>query len=211
MAEVEIFGPNFSTFVRSVMLACEEKGIPYRQHMEADGVPVGMHSAPHMKLHPFGKVPVLLHRGQTLCETTAILRYLEALCPDRPLQPSDPWARAQLDQWCSFVSLYLDQALIRRYLLEFVFPKGEGGVVREDRVERALPEVHKMLKFIESQLDGKSYLLGDELTMVDLLLLPMLDYLLKWPQTQAVAQAYPNIVSYTELLRQRPSAQKILV
>jgi len=211
MSDVEIFGPAFSTFVRSVMLACEEKGIPYRQHMEAEGMPVAMRSDAHMKLHPFGKVPVLLHNGQSLCETTSILRYLEARYPDNPLQPSDPWARAQLDQWCSFITVYVDQALIRRYLLEFVFPKGDGGSVREDRVERALPEVNKMLSFIESQLEGHTCLLGDELTLADLLLLPMVDYLLKWPQTQQTTQAYPNIVRYTESLRQRPSAQKVLV
>ncbi|MFW1678252.1 glutathione S-transferase family protein [Pontibacter sp. JAM-7] len=210
MNKVEIFGPGFSTFVRTLMLACEEKSIPYRQHMEWQGEPVAMHSDSHFQLHPFGKVPVLIDDGRVLTETCSILRYLEAVYPQHPLQPADAFDRALLDQWCGYISGYVDQALIRRYLLEFVFPKGEGGTVREDRVERALPGLHEVLAMLEKQLADQPFLMGDTLTLADLLLLPMLDYLLAMPQSRELMLGYSALVSYTERLRQRPSAQLVL-
>ena len=112
MADVQVVGPSFSTFVRSVLLACEEKGISYRCGMEYDGQPLAMHSEQHLHLHPFGKVPILLHRGQVICETATILRYLERVFPAQPLQPESADGRAQVDQWCSFIGQYCDQQIV---------------------------------------------------------------------------------------------------
>jgi len=68
-SDIQIFGPTFSTFVRTVMLCCDEKGFSYHVGLSWDGLDVGFKSAAHQALHPWGRVPVIKHQGQTLYET----------------------------------------------------------------------------------------------------------------------------------------------
>lgn len=211
VASVHILGPQFSTFVRSVQYCCEEKGIAYTLGMVADGEPVALRSPAHLALHPFGKIPVLLHGERRLYESVAICRYLDATFDGPALQPEDTWQRAQVDQWCAVLAGYVDRALVRRYLLEFVFPKGAEGRVREAEVAAATPEVGRMLALLEAQLDDRAYLLGERLTLADTLLAPMLDYLANLPQAAPLLAPHPALVAYLERLRERPAGRRVLV
>lgn len=208
---VHIVGPQFSTFVRSVQLCCEEKGIPYTLGAETDGRPLVMHSSEHFALHPFGKVPILLHGERRLIETPSICRYLDAAFDGPALQPEDPWLRAQVDQWTGVLALYVDQALVRRYLLEFVFPKGVHGAVREDAVAAAQPEVVRLLGLLEQQLAQGDYLVGDDFTIADAIAAPMLDYLADMPAAKDLLAETPRLMAYIARLRARPAAARVLV
>lgn len=209
--QVHIFGPQFSTFVRSVQLCCEEKGITYTVGTSCDGKRVEFHGAEHFELHPLGKVPVLFHGEHRLYETPAICRYLDAVFGGPTLQPDEPWPRALVDQWCNVLAIYADDALIRRYLLEFAFPKGEGGRVRMDKVEAAQPQVTKMLALLEAQLGEREFLVTDRFTIADAIAAPMLDYVFKLPPAAPLVVDLPHLTAYLERLRQRPSGQRTLI
>ncbi|XKE45253.1 glutathione S-transferase family protein [Halomonas organivorans] len=210
-ASVHIVGPQFSTFVRSVQLCCEEKGIPYTLGAEVDGRPVALHSPEHYALHPFGKVPILLHGERRLIETPTICRYLDGAFDGPALQPEAPWSRARVDQWTGVLAGYVDQALVRRYLLEFVFPKGEGGAVRQDAVAAAQPELARVLGLLEGQLAEGDYLVGDDFTIADAIAAPMLDYLLGLAAAEAFLAETPRLVAYIRRLQARPAATRVLV
>lgn len=117
-----ILGPDFSTFARSVRLYCEEKTLEYTHGLQVDGSSIARHSAEHLALHPFGKVPVLLHGERQVFETTSICRYLDAAFPQSSLQPHDLAQRTEVDQWSAALALYVDDRLIRRYLLLIASP-----------------------------------------------------------------------------------------
>ena len=119
---LHIFGPAFSTLARSVRLYCEEKGLAYTHGLILDGEQVQLRSPEHLRLHPFGKVPVLLDGEARVFETTSICRYLDAAYPDTSLQPTEPLSRAEVDQWSGALALYIDQVLVRRYLLLVASP-----------------------------------------------------------------------------------------
>ena len=87
MSEFVIYGVPGSPFMRSVCVALEEKREPYRIHAFAPGE---MRGELHRKLHPFARVPAIDHGGFRLYETQAILRYIDALFLDPPLQPREP-------------------------------------------------------------------------------------------------------------------------
>lgn len=210
-ASVHIVGPQFSTFVRSVQLCCEEKGIPYTLGAEVDGHPVTLHSPEHYALHPFGKIPILLHGERRLIETPSICRYLDAAFEGPALQPDAPWPRARVGQWTGLMAGYVDQALVRRFLLEFVFPRGEGGAVRQEAVAAARPEVVRVLDLLEGQLSEGDYLVGDAFSLADAFAAPMLDYLLGLPAAEALLAETPRLVAYTRRLRERPAAARVLV
>lgn len=207
--QIHIFGPQFSTFVRSVQLCCEEKGIAYTVGTQVNGEQIAFKGEQHFNWNPFGKVPVLLHGDRHLIETASICRYLDAAFDGPALQPDDPWLRAQVDQWAATLSLYIDQILVRDYLLEFAFPKGEDGTVRMDRVREAEPEVKHTLALLETQLGNSRYLVTDSFTIADAIAAPMLDYIFNLPAAEALTAQTPLLKTYLQRLRQRPSGNRV--
>lgn len=65
---IDIIGPSYSNFVRSLMIICEEKGLTYTVGREHDGKNIALHSVEHFALHPYGKVPIVRHKQQYLIE-----------------------------------------------------------------------------------------------------------------------------------------------
>lgn len=69
------------------------------------------HAPAFLAINPEGKVPVLIHEGHVVTESTVINEYLEDVFPEAPLRPADAWGRAQVRVWTKFVDEYLCPAL----------------------------------------------------------------------------------------------------
>jgi len=210
-AQVHILGPQFSTFVRTVMLCCEEKGISYSYGNNHEGKEIKLKDEEHLKLHPFGKFPVLIHGDRKIYETAVICRYLDAEFEGPSLQPLDSYNRALVDQWSAAISLYIDKAIVRHFLLEFAFPKGEKGEIRWDKVAEAQPMVIKSLQMLENKLGDNPFLCGKDYTIADALVSPMLDYLASLPNSAELIKPSSILAAYIERMRNRKSGQKVLV
>lgn len=80
-----------------VRIALNLKGIDYRQshvHLVKDG---GEQNQPgYRDINPLGLVPALVHNGQTIVQSMAIIEYLEEIFPERPLLPADVVERARV-------------------------------------------------------------------------------------------------------------------
>ncbi|MDI3324073.1 glutathione S-transferase family protein [Pontibacterium granulatum] len=209
-AKVHILGPTFSSFVRSVMLCCEEKGISYETKFEIDGQPLSLNDETHLQYHPFGKIPALIHGERSVFETATICRYLDATFDGPALQPTDIYQRAEVDEWAAALSIYVDKAIVRQYLLEFAFPKGPEGQVRLDKVTEAEPEVARMLSIVEKQLGDNDFICGSEYTYADAILTPMLDYLSGTPNATSLMPNNSVLMDYLLRMRARPSAVNAL-
>ncbi|GAA0812692.1 hypothetical protein GCM10009111_06990 [Colwellia asteriadis] len=205
--QVHIYGASFSNFVRSVMLVCEEKNITYTTGFEVNSITVPFHSEQHFALHPFGKFPVLVENDFILPETASICRYLDS---DKALQPHDSKTRARHDAFCAHLSIDIDKALIRDYLIEFAFPKGENGEVRLDVAKQAIPAATNALKVIELQLTTRDIIGGKNLSIADALLAPMLAYLSSVPSGFNLLEDFPNLTEYLARLMTHDSCQKVL-
>ena len=86
-----LHGYRYSVYVRIVRLALAEKGVAYERvevNPFAPDVP-----AAYLALHPFGRVPTLVHDDFALYETGAITRYLDRAFAGPALQPRRraPW------------------------------------------------------------------------------------------------------------------------
>lgn len=69
--------------------------------------PGGLGSAEFKMISPLGKVPALVAPPGLLIESQPICDYLEALFPEPPLYPDDPWERSQIEVLCRYIDLYL--------------------------------------------------------------------------------------------------------
>lgn len=206
---LHIYGPRFSSLVRSVRLYCMEKGLDVGVGMAVDGQHVPLHSPAHLALHPFGQVPVLLHDGNKVFETVAICRYLDRAFPDSSLEPEDAAARTLVDQWASALITTVDTRLIRRYLLQVAGPRS-AAPLDGDALAQAEMAVDKTLAVLENELGERDFLCGERYSLADALLTPMLDYLTRIPGREWLA-GRPGLMAYLQRLRQRPSGREVLV
>lgn len=78
MAEIELIGVPQSTCVRAARTACEEKGVAYRL------TPLPPDTPEVLAIHPLGKIPVMRHGDFSLCETRAVVAYVDRAFPGPP-------------------------------------------------------------------------------------------------------------------------------
>lgn len=199
MSDITIYGFDASTYVRSARMMCEEKGISHSLE------PVELGSPEHLKLHPFGKIPAARHGDFLLSETIAIGRYIDTVFDGPALQPSDPKAAARMDQWLSATEDYLYSVLIGQIVWQRIVVPSRGGSADEAMVAAALPEMVKQLDIVETGLSGRDHLAGEDVSLADMLLLPILSYLKMTPEGGPEMAKRAGVSGWYERMADRPS------
>ena len=82
---MKVYGFPISPFVRKVHLVAAEKGIPVELALSNPADP----AAEFLAASPFRKIPALIDGDFSLCDSTAIVTYFEALQPEPSLTPGD--------------------------------------------------------------------------------------------------------------------------
>lgn len=93
-----------------VLICLKEKQLEFVSHY-VNLLMFEQHKAEFIAINPNGQVPVLVHDGNIITESTVINEYLDDVFPDVPLRPSDPVSRAGMRIWSKFVDEYFCPAL----------------------------------------------------------------------------------------------------
>ncbi len=158
MPDIEIHGFAQSTYVRTVRMACVEKGVGH------DLVPLDFRSESHRTLHPFLRMPVMRDGEVVLFESLAIASYIDESRDGPALQPADPLGRARMLTWVTASMDYVHRTLLRPHLEAEVLTPEQLAAARGD------------LEVVDRALSRGPFLLGDALTLADLFLAPMVAY-----------------------------------
>jgi glutathione S-transferase len=109
---LELFHYEPSANSMKPLLCLAEKGLEYESHY-IDLHNFEQHSAEFVAINPNGQVPVLIHDGAVINESTVINEYLEEVFPGVRLAPEDPVDRAYMRIWSKFIDEYFCPALSR--------------------------------------------------------------------------------------------------
>ena len=129
------------------------------------------------RLNPRHKIPVLRHGSVVLTESAAIIQYLSETFPNptKVYAPSEAVGRARLNEWCYFIMSELDASslyVIRRHEgLKQIY--GEAPTAVESAKSYFLHNIEAMASRIGSD---HTYVLGDRLSVADILLTTCLDW-----------------------------------
>jgi len=179
MSKPEILGSLRSGYTRVVCMACEEKGIDYVLTETLLGAPE------LRRIHPFGKMPVLRDGDFELCESKAIATYLDRRFPGPRLIPDDPRLAALTEQWVSLVNTVIDATLVRTYLFAYAVPKTADGKPDQNTIEPVTPAVRAQLSVLDQAVAATGHLVGDQFTLADINLMPILYYIRQLPEGAA--------------------------
>ncbi len=200
MTDFTIYGVPGSPYLRSALLGLEEKGANYRLAVMQMGT---TKSPEHLARNPFGRIPVLDHGDFRLYETQAILRYLDDVLPSPSLQPKDAKARARMNQLVGISDCYVFPQISVRITFQRIVVPMIGGTPDEAMIAAAKPDAANCVRVIES-LMGDNYLVDDQVSIADLMLIPHLFYLSITPEGREILKD-GKLQRWIERMQARPS------
>ena len=201
---VVLYGADYSVYARIVRLVLTEKGVAYTLSpvdiFVDDGPPPG-----YLEKHPFGKIPTFDHDGFSLHETTAITRYIDAAFGGPALQPRDIRQRARMDQIISIGDSYMYRPMVWDLYVERVEKPSRGEAPDETRIALALERSTISLRVLSYLMADGPWLAGQDISLADLHLAPMIDYFQMTPEGLALLDRFPKLSAWWEKVSARPS------
>lgn len=201
-----IYGVSLSPFVRKTVAFANEKGLDF----EHRPVMPGSDDVEFRECSPFGKVPGLRDGDYRLCDSTAIVHYIEAKHPEPTLIPADPEARGRVTWFDEFGDTILVSVagtiFFNRIAAKLMGQEPDEAAAVAAETE-ALPP---LLAYLEKTLaDGREWLVGTGLTLADISVasaLKNLDY-----SSKAVDwSAYPKTRVFVDRVLRRDSFAALL-
>ncbi|MEH0166738.1 glutathione transferase GstA [Paucibacter sp. JuS9] len=141
-----------------------------------------------------GSVPVLeLDNGERLTEGPAIVQYIADQVPAKNLAPANgTWPRYRLQEWLNFVTSELHKGFSP--LFNPAVPEESKAISRAKLIER--------LSWVDEQLEGQQYLMGDTFTVADAYLFTVTN----WAKLVGVdITGLASLAAYRERVGARPA------
>jgi glutathione S-transferase len=95
---VQLYHHHTSVCAAKSRLALEEKGVAWEGTL-VDLRASQQYRPEYLAMNPFGLVPVLVHDGHVIPESTVINEYVDEVFDGPALRPADPHRRAQMRMW----------------------------------------------------------------------------------------------------------------
>lgn len=218
------------------LLCLAEKGLYYESHY-VDLHNFEQHSKEFVAINANGQVPVLIHDGAVINESTVINEYLEEVFPDVRLTPVNPLDRAHMRIWSKFVDEYfcpalstigwsilipkiaarmkegeLDEAL-KKVPLEEQRQKWLTAATEtftEEQLAEARRKVCVSIERMEAILKKSEWLAGDEYSLADVNSYSMVVAVPRLVPEAAGKEETPRVLEWLDTMSARPAVQAAL-
>ena len=144
-------------------IALHEAGLPFQAVMASTKTKKLADGTDYLTINPKGYVPLLeLDSGERLTEGPAIVQYIADQAPAKKLAPpAGSMARYRLIEFLNFITSELHKGFSPLFN-PAIADEGTKQVYRDTLVKR--------FTWVDSQLAGKSFLLGEDFTVADIYL-----------------------------------------
>lgn len=146
-------------------------------------------------MNPYGQVPILVERDLVLYESNIINEYIDERFPHPQLMPADPLMRAR-----ARLMLFTLEKELFIHVNTLENDKSEHANIRH---EKARTEIRDYLTSISSIFQKYKYMMGDEFSMLDVAIAPLL-WRLDYYGIEMPKSAAP-ILKYAERIFARPA------
>jgi glutathione S-transferase len=150
-------------------------------------------------INPKGQVPVLeLDNGERLTEGPVIVQYIADQKPGSGLAPAaGTLERYRVLEWLNFITSELHKSY--GPIFRPTTPDAFKAISKENLAKR--------FDWVNAQLAGRQYLMGDKFTIADAYLFTVL----RWaPRIEIDLAKWPNLKAYVDRVAARPKVQEAL-
>lgn len=160
----------------------------------------------HLSRNPSGQSPCLvLDDGTCIAEITAICEYLDEVSPGQSLIGETPELRAETRMWTRRVDLNICEPMTNGFRFSEGLPLFKDRIVTVPEAAEGLKRIAQdRLTWLNGQLEGRTWLCGDRLSLADVLLYCFLAFGATVGQPLNPANA--NVKAWFDRMAERPSA-----
>ena len=211
---VHLHGYRYSVYNRIARMVLLLKNVAH-ETIEVD--PFGGLSEAYLRLHPFGRVPALVHGAFELFETSAITRYVDRAFPGPPLQAEGAIALARMDQVIAAIDAYAYWPMVRQVSSHAFFRPLIGELSSREEIDLGLGASRTVLSFLDRVAGEGAILTGRDITLADCHLAAMMDYFVRADEGKKALSLHPalqawwdrvsglDILTWTDPFADRPS------
>jgi glutathione S-transferase len=233
---LQLYHHGSSVCAAKVRLALFEKGVPWDGHY-IDILAGEQFQSDFLALSPNGLVPVVVHDGHVIRESTVINEYVDEEFAGPALRPADPVGRARMRIWTKLVDEVLHPAVgpitfavSHRYTVLDLPPDRREAYINAtpDPVQRqrkrlwiekgfeapdfrdAMRNYLRAIQLMEQALENQAWLAGTDYSLADIALTPYvtrLDMLGIWAMCQG---DLPHTAAWFDRIRARASFEDAL-
>jgi len=202
---ITLCGFAVSNYYNVVKMALLEKGVPFAEELV---MPRSKDEAV-LNASPLGKVPFIKTPQGSMCESQAILEFVESAYPAPSLFPSDPFAAGKVREMMIYIDLHLELVARELYAQAFF-----GGAVTDEVKDRVKKALERNIAGFKRLMKFSPYVAGETFTMADVVAFNNLP--LVGMATRAVygddmlASAGVDYKPYLKLVGERASAAKVV-
>ena len=198
-------GFPISNYYSKVKLALLEKSVAFTE----EPVPAMSTDEAVLVDSPLGKIPFIRTPEGSLCESQAIMEYIEAAYPQPPLMPTDAYAAAKVRELIIFIDLHLELVARELYLQAFF-----GGKVSDSAKARVRTQLEKNIAGFKRLVKFSPFAAGDVFSQADCAAfasLPLVGMATKAVLGEDLLLAGGvDYKPYIKLISERPSAKKVV-
>lgn len=199
MNDVILYGVPFSSYVRTALMTCAEKGVKPELVVQPPGSPQ------QLEVHPFGKVPAMKHGDVHLFETSAICRYIDQAFDGPALVPAKAADAAVMEQWLSSVNCYLYGNMVVKYALQYILPGFRGEEPDRAAIDAGVAGMTSSVEMIDKGYEGKDWLAGDAISLADLFIAPVVQTIDMFPEGKKAMSGCANLKRVYAAMQERDS------
>ena len=184
-----------------ILWLLEELEVPYEIKAYARDAATRL-APPELKaVHPLGKSPVLSDGGRMYIESGAILDYIVRTYGKGRLAPAESSPDYQrYVEWMHFAE---GSAMLPVMLKLYVSRLGETGAPLLPRIHG---EIENNFGFLDAELAGRDYFVGDDLTMADI----QLSFPIQAARMLYTLEKFPNLAAFLQRVQARPAYRRAI-
>jgi glutathione S-transferase len=180
-------------------IVLRESGLPFEPVLASTKTHKLVDGTDYYTINPKGYVPLLeLDNGERLAEGPAIVQYIADQVPDKKLAPANgTMARARVQEWLTFIGTELHKTFSP--LFNPAMPAEAKAIFTAKIVDR--------LKWVNSQLEGRQYLTGENFCVADAYLYTVS----RWTKPLGIdISALRHLGDFMQRMEARPAVQAAL-
>lgn len=192
---LSMFGAKAEIAVAEKGVACDVEHVPFSLKT--------LYEPKHpdvARINPKGQVPVLIDGATEIFDSTQIFEYLEMICPDPPLWPSDAAGRAVARQ----MELKSDEVFFPHVIRLMALVRDPMGA--EAMAEKA--NIGAYYDGVEALLATQGYMAGDRYTYADIAFI-MAHYFAVFLGAE-LGSEHTRLAEWRGRIAARPAVQKVL-
>ena len=181
----------------SPLIALHEAGLAFEPVLASTKTHKLQDGTDYYTINPKGYVPLLeLDDGERLTEGPAIVQYIADQAPQSKLAPPNgTLARYRLQEWLNFITTELHKQFSPLF----------NAAVPEEFKAMQRKKLRDRLTWVDGQLEGKSYLMGEDFSVADGYLYTVTN----WAQPMNIDLAgLDRLAAYRERVAARPAVQQ---